>query len=183
MFGFGKKKVYEEVIVDSFVRALIDDMKDAFPWLIEQLDKLPIEKGILRSFRENSPDIIAIANLSLELISLPNLFPHDQANRIREMTINLFAKHKEIKTANLLIQIESYEKCFNENIEAGLNPITAVSEMLYKNLGIKDFQSQQTPKFSGPNPILVEGLSIALTSFGGRWKKLKKNYKILKSKT
>ena len=183
MFGFGKKKIYEEVIVDSFVRALIDDMRDAFPWLIEQLDKLPIEKGILRSFRENSPDIIAIANLSLELISLPNWFPNDQANRIREMAINLFAMHKEIKAADLLIQIESYEKCFNENIEAGLNPITAVSEMLYRNLGLKDFKSQQTPKLNGPNPILVEGLSIALTSLGGRWKKLKESYKIVKSKT
>ena len=68
MFGFGKKKIYEEEIVDSFVRALIDDMKDAFPWLIEQLDKLPIEKDILRSFPANSHSIIAVANLSLELI-------------------------------------------------------------------------------------------------------------------
>ncbi len=182
MFGFGKKKIYEEVIADSFVRALIDDMTDAIPWLIEQLDELPIEKSILRSFPENSQDIIAVANLSLELISLPNLFQNDQAKRIREMAINLFAKHKKIKTKKLLIQIESYERCFNEHIEAGLNPITAVSEMLYKNLGLKDFQSQQISKLKGPNPILIEGLSIALTSFSGRWKKLMKSYNIVKSK-
>ena len=183
MFGFGKKKIYEEVITDSFVRALIDDMKDAFPWLFEQLDELPIEKSILRSFPENSHDIIAVANLSLELISLPNLFQNDQAKRLREIAINLFTTHKEIEKEKLLIQIESYERCFNENIEAGLNPITAVSEMLYKNLGLKDFQSQQIPKLKGPDPILVEGLSLALTSFSGRWKKLKESYKIVKSKT
>ena len=182
MFGFGKKKIHEEMIVDSFVRALIDDIKDAFPWLIEQLDELPIEKDILRSFPENSPDIIAIANLSLELISLPNLFQNDQANRIREMAIHFFAMHKEIKTEDLLNQIKSYERCFNENIEAGLNPITAVSEMLCKNLRLINFQSQQIPKLKGPNPMLVEGLSIVLVSFGGRWKKLKDNYKIVKSK-
>lgn len=180
MFGFGKKKIYEEVIVDSFVRALIDDMKDAFPWLIEQLDELPIGKDILRSFPENSPDIIAIANLSLELISLPNLFQKDQAERIRDISIKFFAKRKEMKNEKLLILIESYEKCFYEHVKVGLNPITAVSEILYENLGLKNFQSEQIPKLEGPNPILVAGLSLALTSFSGRWKKLKESYKIVR---
>ena len=183
MFSFGKKRISEKDIVDSFVRALIDDMIDAFPWLIEQLDKLPIDKSILRSFKENSQELIAIANLSLELISLPNLFSKDQAKRIREKAISLFAKLKNVKAEDLLTQIESYEICFNENIKVGLDPITAMSEMLYKNLDLKEFQSQITPQLTGPDPILVSGLSIALTSFGGRWKKLKQSYKIVKSNT
>jgi len=164
-----------------FVRALIEDMKNVSPFLIEQLNKLPIDKDILISFPENSDIIIAIANLSLELFSLPNLFQNDQAKRLREMTINLFAKHKKIEKDELLIQIKSYEKCFNENLEVGLNPITELSEMLYKNLGLKNFQSQWIPNLKCPSPILVGGLSIVLTSFIGRWKILTKKYNIVKS--
>lgn len=176
MFGFGKKKISEEDATDSFVCALIDDMQEAYPWLIDQLKEIQGGDKI-SSLPENARETIITAALSLELIALSNLFPEDQAKRIRELSISLFAEYQEVKEETLCFDIESYERCFNEHTEAHLNPLLAVSELLIQKLGIED------PRLKGPDPILASGLSAALVSLSGRWKRLNESFKITKSKT
>lgn len=176
MFGFGKKKVSEEDATDSFVCALIDDMEEAYPWLIEQLKEIAGGDKI-SSLPENAKETITIAALSLELIALPNIFQQDQAKRIRKLSISLFAEYQEFKEETLCSDIESYERCFNENVEARLNPLLAVSELLIQKLEIED------PRLKGPNPILASGFGAAFVSLSGRWKRLNESFKITKSKT
>jgi hypothetical protein len=178
MFGFGKKKVSEKVIVDSFVRALIDDMEEAYAYIIDELKQIPdSEKYIL--LPKDAKQKFTITILSLELIALPNLFRNDQAKRIEELCIELFAEYKKLNKDFLYAEIEPYKRDFNEHASKGLNPILAVSELLYKKLGFNDFQSKDYPEIKGPEPILVTGMSGILVALCGRWKRLKESFKII----
>lgn len=180
MFRFGKEKVAETAIVESCTRALLDDIEDATPVFIEQLITIPGGKDLL-PLPENAKEIMAFPLFTLELVSLRNLFQHDQADRLRYLSVTCFASKMRMSTNAVLSQAEEYESLFNESVSAGLNPIEWLSDLLYNKMWVKNPQAHHVSIEKSPDVLLTAWLCLTLVHLSGRWKGLRDKFKIVKT--
>jgi hypothetical protein len=180
MLGFGKKKVAENVVVESCILALLDDIEDAIPVIIEKLITIPGGNDLL-PLPKNAKEIMAFPLFTLDLVSLRNLFKNDQAERLRCLSITCFANKLGLGINSVLSQIEEYESLFNESVIAGLNPIEWLSDLLYNKMWVKNSQAHHAPIQKTPHILLVAWLSLTLVHLSGRWKGLRDKFRIVKS--
>ncbi len=179
MFGFGKKKISEEEAVLSSVKALIDDVNESYPWFLHQW-KTSSCSNEFPPIRRDSIDLVRLAVLALEIISLPYLFSMEQANRIKHRSITCFAERTGKVSDEVLSEVETYERLFNETAKTNpSNPLKGMCEHLAGKFWSADARVHGKAEPGNPNFILSILLETFLAKMSGCWKGLRHYYHII----
>lgn len=182
MFGFGKKKLYEEEAVASFAKALIDDVNESFPWFLHQWKTSPCASEF-PPFPRNSIDVMYVAVLALEIVSLPYLFPIDQAKRIKRMSVDCFAEQTGKPAAEILAEVDAYEQLFNEEAKTNpANPLKGVCQRLYEKIWPAGSMGPVHSETANPSFMFSTIMGNFLMRMSGCWKGLRHYYKIVPRK-
>lgn len=83
---FFKKKVSEHQVVATIIKVVIDDARDSFQPLMENLSDVSGQNFQVENEKYATYDLF-LAMISLELMSLKNLFEEKQAYRIYNILI------------------------------------------------------------------------------------------------
>ena len=125
---------------------------------------------------------LSLAAVSLEMQALVNLFPNDQAERLKSWIFELLSQEPEWGgfAAN---EIARYNEAFNsdlKNLGGTIVPMSAIPlRLLSKWLDNDEQNFDKQLKFNGV--LLQTTAKMLVFGFGGRWKKIKENYKIVEN--
>jgi len=174
-----RKKITEEEAALQFVSIKLREGKDFWPTTYATLKDTFGEK-----FRIQDEDMgifdLFLDKIALHVQSLKNLFPPEQADRIRRWILkNMDSAEYGDYTRN---EIKEYEKVYNESIKLGENPINAIAvRLLHRWLGsnIADFDFEFGDKKTGTIAPLQSMLVTMIVSEGAGWKIIKDNFKLV----
>ncbi len=176
-----KEKVSKNAIVDGITQAIIDGGKDSFRKLITILNNEKYKKhfsgSLLEGVREKESINFIIFKFFLELQVLKNTFEKEIADEFKNMSIELFAQKLKYDKDKLIKEIEIYEKKFDEDIGAGINPFDSLGilAILCEKLKFKKTVDIGGTKWF--DPILIQSLN-SFVGPTGMWKKAKELYEI-----
>jgi hypothetical protein len=159
----------ESRAVFELIRAPIDDAKESFEKILEDINKINTEP--LNVDRVNGPYDLGIALIMIDKMSIANLFPKEQAERLNAHIKSFFARLPEgMEFYNL---IDEYTENFQVFGDCYQNPFNCIAEQL--------LCKWQNKKYSlcCENPMTVALLSRMLVICSGRLKKCQENFNLV----
>jgi len=189
-----KKKLPEESAANQFVSIKLQEGIDFWAANYASLKNTFGEKFSIQDQDTANFDLF-LAKIALHTTSLKNLFPPEQADRIRRWIINTiesqpseFGDGRRNKIKNYEYpdyrknEIAEYEKVYNESAKLGENPVNAVaSRLLHKWLGgyITDFDFELDGKKTGTIGPIKALLLTSIVSEGLGWKTIQDNFELV----
>jgi hypothetical protein len=166
---FGKRRISEGDAVGLFLHQSKTRVFEEWPGLARQIN------ATLKTHLPDNVEAIAevlTAVLSIKLHCLPNLFPQEQANRLRGDV--------DSRLRNGIVElVASYDRIWDEAIEDNVHPQEAIATaLIYNRFGSKD-RVQIGEQFV-PSPLLVTLVGTALVELSGAWwKNLLSKYRVV----
>ena len=189
-----KKKLTEASAANQFISIKLQEGIDFWATNYAGLKDAFGEKFRIQDQDAANFDLF-LAKIALNTASLKNLFPPEQADRIRRWILkNIEAQPSEFGDARRSKlkyyeywdyrrnEIEEYEKVYNESIKLGENPINAIaSRLLHKWFGgyVADFDFEFNGKKTGTIGPLKALLLTSIVSEGLGWKTIKDNFDLV----
>jgi hypothetical protein len=174
-------QLIEQKAVAQFVIEILEKSRLSWPSIYKNLNDTFKDKFVVKD------ETMAIYNLALaviaqELQAVKNLFPEDQADRIKKWVYKGFDNDDLGKYS--LNELEKYEEVFQKNIQSIMSdPLSAIPARLVQRwLGknIQNFDFVIDGKKTGLiDPMLMMNVSTSLIRFAGTWKKIKDNYELI----
>ncbi len=174
-----KKKITEEEAAFQFVSTKLEECKDFWPTTYATLKDTFGKKFRIEDENIGAFDLF-LAKIALHLQNLKNMFPADQADRIRKWVLK-FVDSPEYggHTRN---EIKEYEEAYNQSVRLRENPVNAIAvRLLHRWVGpnIADFDFEFAGKKTGTIGPL-EGMLLTMVVTGGiGWKRIKDNFKLV----
>lgn len=179
---FFKKKVSEHQVVATIIKVVIDDARDSFQPLMENLSYVSGQNFQVENEKYATYDLF-LAMISLELMSLKNLFEEKQAYRIYNILIECIDT-KDDNGKYAISEIHAYIKVFKEALNKLLNsefentPNDEMSmRLLYRLCDGDTALFVNTSNFI--DPLVITVLNTYLTVGAGRFKRIKDSHKII----
>jgi len=174
-----KNDLYESRATADFVVHIMEKARDSWPTIYNNIKKLfsRWEQDFVVADEDLAIYNLALAAIAQESQAIKNLFPKEQAKRIKEWLLLFVGDEYAIN------EVKNYDKAFQESLDTGENPIHAISARLVQRwLGenIQDFVGKEDGIIS---PILLTAVSGNLIIFCGSWKSLKENFNIIKDES
>ena len=186
-----KRKLTEQEAAKHFIISIMDEASSAWPSILEELKDTFQEQFVLEDEKMAKLDL-SLAAISLDLQAVKNLFTNVQADRIEKWVYEYFKGEDWREYA--VAEIKKYGKEFQEhtpNMYVGTNPLSAVSaRLLSRWLGenIHNFEIDMGDLGDGEktgivsiSPQMQIMVDLMLAGFIGKWKKIKGNFKLIKS--
>ncbi len=174
-----KKKVTEESAARQFVSVKLQEGIDFWATNYAALRDSFGDKFIIQDQSMGNVDLF-LAKIALHTASLKNLFPPEQADRIRGWIL------KTLDTMEYgdygRYEIEEYEGVYYKSVKLVENPVSAIAvRLLHKWLGanIADFGYEFGGKRTGTIGPLQSMLVTMIVSEGVGWKIIKDNLDII----
>jgi hypothetical protein len=173
MLNLFKKKITEREAVARFVQeifemseangqAIFDDFSTTYK------DQFIVEDKYSFTFH------LSCAGLALDMMALKNLFPGDQAERLKEYIFEFLSQVPELGNAALL-EVMEYDKAASDDFKnmRSIVPMSAIpSRLLLRWLGKNG--SRFDPE---RNPVMLQMTSVMLArGFLGKWKAIKEKF-------
>lgn len=171
---FGKKKITETEIAGLFVLAFTQEIKQHWTEIDKELSNILPGK---MSFSENkyASFEFALAVIVVQLQALPNIFPIDQANRIREHVIKYISSPELGSYPS--DTINEYQIAWDKALKEAEIPLYNVASLLLDKLQLQS--TIEVNNITLKDPLLLMILSEKIIKFGGGWwKTISKKYKI-----
>ena len=175
-----KKKVTEEEASRQFVLAKVQHALEAWPETYASLRRtfgaeFAVQDEVMAPF-----DLL-LASMTVDIKSLRNLFPREQADRIRKYILK-YARSPEYGKYTM-DEIKAYEKVYDKSLKEPSLPTDAVAaRLLHRWLGanIRRFEVEVGGKKAGViSPLLVMAAMAAVTE-NPAWKVIKDNFELVK---
>ena len=171
---FGKPTISEEEAAAQFVIAMLTGVREnwtkitgSFRTLMHKSEKLDSPWAQLE---------FGIATMSTQLRALANLFPAEQAERIRGYVLNCLSSAEAGEAA--LEALEAYDGAWDDSIEAGEPPFGAVAVRLCHRLKFGPSDIATVGEFMDPMFLMALGGAIT-TTFSGWWKILLGTHRVV----
>lgn len=181
-----KKKLDEQEAAIHFMSTVIEEAKGRWPNIYQVLKEAHGEKFKIDDEEMAKFDLV-LAAIAQGLQAVKNLFPKDQAERIKRFVLQYGFTEKDLN-AYALSEIKQYSEQFQEavqTIDVGGHPEEAMpGRLLHRWLGkniekfLVEINGEKTDTIS---PILLMEVSVILSSFLKcfSWKQIKDNYKLV----
>jgi hypothetical protein len=160
-----------------FFSLMTDRVFKDWPKIISQLRE--INKGdytedIFNHIDEERAEIeLLFAAMALDLCALKNLFPKEQAERLYECCIESIPQEARDYARSTF---EEYISRFNEDVKRGINPLSAVGDIIYGRWGLGGDAYVPGHFFIAPRPVVALGLCQYALSYVGVWKQIRTNF-------
>jgi len=125
---------------------------------------------------------LVVAVIALDLQALPNVFPKDQANRLRRYVLSFLEIHEEYGTY-VREEIALYEEAFRKHLSDGHvtgDPISAIPVRLL-NRWFGGGEGLQSGGVRIVDPLLLATVTEWLFRLTGTWKEIQRDYRIVAS--
>lgn len=162
VFGFLKPSVREREAAEACFGVLVSSSNRDWPSTTEQLKKI----GIKVNDESNGRFFFLLGRIATEMQAIPNLFPVDQAARLRTYWLEV-SSPPEFGSEPLEIILE-YEAAWKHSINQGAMPFYGLGEVF---CNLMDVQCH-------PHQWQYVGMVIGLPV--GVWKAMKEKYRLLK---
>ena len=178
--SLSKRKITEEEAAEEFVRSIIGEAENVWPELYKKIQKLFPRKFIVKDETKAALDL-SLAVIAVELQCLENLFPQEQAVRIKQWSLHLIKGALKVFGSYPITEIEQYQRDFKED------PINKTSAHLFSRWvgeDIKEFTVKiEGQKTNTIDPLYLLPVSFMLASFLGYWKRVKDGIELMPSDT
>ena len=172
----GKRSIAEHRAAASFVTDTIENAERAWPSVVEQL-KSSFQLDIADLASDNWAMFeFGLAVLAIESQAIANLMPSEQATRILSWVVR-YLDGPELEGAGKE-SFKAYGEAWTKAVEEADIPFTAVASVLCDRLEFDATVDAGTIVFK--NPLVLTALGGAIvTTGGGWWKRLTKEYKVI----
>lgn len=173
--GFLYKSNLKEVeAADEFVRQLTKDVQLHWPVIAESLNMvIKTDKSLEYDKVATFEFLIALAFVQIQI--LPNLFPKEQAERIRWLVLRLLSSPE---VGYQLSKFRKYQDLWDKSLKKGNPPFAEIASIL-----LDIFEHQNSVRLEGASfrdPMTIRAVSeLVLTYWGGWWKAVSKNHKLV----
>lgn len=176
---FHKKKISEKGAASFFIYKVTETIRDDWDMISKGLKDEFKDKFVFKN-EQIAPFNFIFAVIAQEIQALENLFPKEKAHRIRNLILSIIAKEPEY--GNYAVkEILQYEKAFKNSVQAGDIPIYGVAARLLLQWLSKNAKIFETDKNNVVTFHVIPFISIYLVAYTGGWKRIKDNFKIIKS--
>jgi hypothetical protein len=172
LFGHKKKPHPINELVDAFVRALIDDVRESEPDIQDVVSRLTTASGKAKKYHRSLLKTYLLWLFATEMRALPNLFEASKAQAIKTACTLVLAEKMGSNFTPITDYVYRYDKTADDLLEAGWNPTEAFAAILYDDWGYVEGGSA-----TKSDPINLAYIG-ALLSSTGRWKKLNQTFSI-----
>lgn len=181
---FGKSKISEADAVGRVLTSTLEHTAKNWAALLRAYggeNPAKIFPGYPESFRKQGISMFfGITVLVAESRAIPNLFPADQAARLRSRTLALLQaleKHSGIDLHSTEY-FDAVDRVWNEAIRRNTSLVDGLGEVLFDVC-----QLERTFEFGGErhrDPLTVKALGgICIDLAAGRWKDLASNFRVI----
>lgn len=178
-----KKKLTEQEAAAQFVLHIMRETQVAWPTIRKSLKDTFKEKFIVEDETMAAFDL-ALAAIAQDLQAVRNLFPNDQAERIKKWVYQFIDTEDWGEYA--VAEVKKYGEKFQidiQNINAGGDPLSAIPARLVQRwLGqnIHNFVVEMNGDKTGIiSPVLLMMIGGTLSAFLGTWKRIKNDFKLV----
>ena len=180
--GLFKIEITEQEAALHFVRAQIEQARETWPIIYQNIKNHHGEDFKIKD-EESALFDLALAAIALDLQAVKNIFQEERASRIKTWVYkSIEFDDWELDVHN---ELNEYTKVYENailTIESGGSPHTAIpGRLAHRWLGenIRKFEIEINEKKTGAiSPLLIMDISITLSTFIGKWKKLSSKYKL-----
>lgn len=159
-----KRKISELKAASLFVVNMVEDVQENWSSIISELVPL-LGKSVQRMDTEQVKFDFVLAVIAAQMQALSNLFPVDQAARIRE---HIFKYISSLDLGSYAIDsLKEYEHAWKASLDAREPPWDGLASILYDKIGCNKSVSVGDAKVK--SPILLVGLGSAIVRLGRAW--------------
>lgn len=172
-----EQQISEKEAAQLFCYSMIRQVRESWDGIISELRAFPNGSSLAGLDEERAQWEFLLAAMALDLGGLGNLFPRDQADRLFELSVECLGMEQR---DYCLAAISEYNKRYDEDQTAGMNPMLAIGEILCGRWGLPGVQPYQSGElFIAEDQILAGALSVAMSSLLGLWKRIKLTYSMV----
>jgi hypothetical protein len=172
---FGKSKISELDAASQFVLTMLSGVEQGWQAITTEFAPLIGSKAA----KLNNPwaqHEFMLAVISSQLQALPNLFPPDQARRMRAHALAMLTTPELGSEPCEMIQ--AYEQAWKNALHNSEAPFGAMASILYDRLRLVASVEIGGERFK--SPLLLMAMGMAVTSFKvGWWKNLQSSYRVV----
>ena len=159
-----KKKISELEAAGIFVVSMVRGVQDTWPSIVSELASL-LGEDVQRMDTEQVKFDFVLAVIAVQMQALSNLFPADQAARIREHVLKCISS-PDLGTYPI-DSLKEYEHAWKASLDAREPPWGSLASILYDKIGCNKSVSVGDAKVK--SPILLVGLGSAIVRLGRAW--------------
>ena len=172
---FGKKKLSEIESAGQFVLMVTRNSQQYWPTFAKDLNSISQAENPIPDNQQAAFEFV-LAVIAIQIQALPNLFPSDQASRIRECVMRCISSPELGVYPRETIQ--EYQNAWDQSLKHNVPPFDGIASILFDKLGCRD--SVKISSVSFKSPILLMALSEKVVTFGGPWwKTVSQQYKLV----
>ncbi|MGH2350371.1 MAG: hypothetical protein ACRDI2_10490 [Chloroflexota bacterium] len=167
-----RRQLAEDRAAGLVVAAVLEDARAAWPKMHAHLRELTTDRFEFEPERPQWADFdVGLTLLAMELLSLQNLFPPDQAERLTAATFRYIntPEYGEYTTS----EIEAYQRAFRGAVESGDDPLQTLAARLIRRL-----LGERTRQVANVQSLLI--VSGWLAELVGRWKAVPTEFELVR---
>ncbi len=169
--------ISEEYAAELFFHAIVKRITNSWNGLLVQLRAEPAwAKSFILDDEKQAVWDLLIAVVAMDLISLDQLFPVEQAERLYNLSIAVMSSEENREYVREAI--DEYTSRYRDDAAQGLDPMLAMGEILYGRWGLAGDIYKPKELFIAPNQLLAQGLAVIINSLQGIWKRIHQNYQL-----
>ncbi len=172
--GICKKKQLSEVeAAGQFVLTICRDVQQQWPQIVEDLKWVSVHALPKDQFAAYE---FTLAVIAVQIQALPNLFPIQQATRLREYILRCISLSELGSYSRDIMQ--EYQNVWDESLQRLEIPLHGIAATLFDRLGCQRYMEFQGMTFK--SPIFLMALSEKLTMpWPFCWKEVAEDYVLI----
>ncbi len=165
---FRKKKIKEDVAVNTFVQRLLDSVEEAYPEIATLINESP-EFVTPPQITEKEKGLFLMVVVAGNLKYIPKYFDHPQDTRMLDKLIHAFA-HVYGKSYEEFHQVvKDYWSFFSRVNHPSKNTLYAMSKALFYKLNLTPLQEEYFRNMKCPNPLFLKRMDEVFEGFLWNW--------------
>lgn len=174
---FGRKKITEEKLANSFVNTILELVHDGFPTVAEELNGAP-------EF-SSSPHIdpveegpFALIVLAGNLMEAPRHLESGQDRRLFSLAISKFCNAFGLRASELELEIHALQQFMERVNHPSKNAVYAMSKAIFHKYDLFRCQDDYFRELKAPNPIVLKRLNGLMGFFLWNWEEFCAEYRV-----
>lgn len=175
---FGKKKIKEEVAVNTFVQRLLDTTDEAFPEIASIINESP-EFVTKPNVTEKDKGLFLLIVVAGNLKYIPKHFDHPQDTRMQDKILHAFSHVFNLSHEEFYDMVKDYWSYFSRVNHPSKNTLYAMSKTLFYKLNLIPLQEEYFSKMKCPNPVFLKRMDEIFEGFVWNWEDFLAKYNVV----